>query len=94
MKQFFKAAISVTVVLFPSQCWKEDASFHPIRVIQASYFMQRGTLRALSCLHNGSIHFAAPKMCIIADRKKNQHDFFNFLLSHWLPLVKSITPAK
>lgn len=70
MKQFFQAAISVTGFLFPSQCWKEDASFYPIRVIQAPYFMQRGTLRALNCLHNASIHFAAPKMCIIADRKK------------------------
>lgn len=93
MKQFFQAAISVTVFLFPSQCCKEDASFYPIGVIQTPYFIQRGTLRALNCLHNASIHFAAPKMYIIADMKKNQHDFFDFLLSHWLPLVRSIVPA-
>lgn len=68
---FFQAAISVTASLSTSQYNKcQLLPYH--WVIWIPYFIQRGTLRALNCLHNFSMRFSAPKMCIIADRgKKN-----------------------
>lgn len=88
---FFQAAISVTASISTSQYNKcQLLPYH--RVIWIPYFIQRGTLRALNCLHNFSMRFSAPNMCITADRRKKKKK--TSLISLTSPSLLGCLPSK